>query len=417
VHVREFTKLILVCVAVFTCGLSVQAERLSLESYASNLDSIPIAIMPFTLNGERKITDNEPWKVLAGDLEFSGKFMVNRLPKPDSAYLAQHAIPLYIDGAYVVTGAAVDCECALRDSRTKEKLFSGRYNAESKQVQRIGHQIADQLIEMLFNEKGIFCSRIIAVKDDGSNKNIVLMDWDGTNQKMLTQNTTLNLFPTFVDSVTFLWTSFLRGHPDIYKGTIGGKYAPIASTRAIETSPAYSPIEGKIAFASSRDGNMEIYTCNLDGTGITRLTHAKSIETSPCFSPNGYQIAFTSDRDGAPAIYLIDADGANQHRLSTEGGYQDSPAWSPKGDKIAFHSNTTGKFEIWTINADGTNPFEVTNNVPGSNEYPSFAPDGEHIVFASTREGKTDLYAIKTDGTHLKRLTNTGNIKMPDWSK
>jgi TolB protein len=111
----------------------------------------------------------------------------------------------------------------------------------------------------------------------------------------------------------------------------------------------------------------------------------------------------------------MDTDGANVRRLTYDGNYQDSPAWSPKGDKIAYMSQVSGVFQIVVIQPDGANAVQVTTN-PGNNEYPAWSADGAHIVFSCKTGIKSDLYAIKADGTHLKKLTNTGNVKMPDWS-
>jgi Tol biopolymer transport system component len=42
---------------------------------------------------------------------------------------------------------------------------------------------------------------------------------------------------------------------------------------------------GKIAFASDRDGNYEIYFMNADGTGQTRLTRNSADDYDPVWSP------------------------------------------------------------------------------------------------------------------------------------
>jgi TolB protein len=308
----------------------------------------------------------------------------------------------------------VRVEFRLRDAKSADILAEKKYEGELTQTRTMAHKFADLLVETLFNEKGIYESRMLFVKDEGPKKNIMIMDWDGDAMRQLTVTSTVNVFPSFVDSATFVWTSFIKGHPDIFKGVIGGRGGSMFTSRAIESSPSYSPITGKVAFTSSRDGNMEIYTCDLDGGNLTRLTKTMSIETSPCWSPNGYQIAFTSDRIGAPRIFVMDADGTNVHQLAFEGGYQDSPAWSPKGDKIAYQCLTGGRFEIWTANVDGSGLFQVTT-CPGNNEYPAWAADGNHIAFSSKRGGSSDIYGICADGRRLTRLTNTGNAKMPDW--
>jgi TolB protein len=393
----------------------VNAEKVNLSVYASNLDSIAITVLPFKNTGEAKLAKDEPWKVIANDLDFSGRFTVFRSEKADSVEMVKNNIPLYVDGEFEVFGQYTRVTCALRESKSGSMLVEKKYERDMRHIRSAGHEFANQLVEMLFNEKGIFESRILYVKDDGVKKNIMLMDWDGDNLQAVTANSTINIYPTFIDSMSFLYTSFLRGHPNIYKGVIGGKSVYMVPSRFTDTSPAYSPITGKIAFASSRDGNMEIYSCDFDGSNIKRLTSSRSIETAPCWSPNGYQIAFTSDRAGNPQIFIMDADGGNVHRLYFGGGYQDSPAWSPKGDKIAFHMLSGGKFDVWTAAPDGSKPFQVTS-VPGNNEYPAWAADGDHVAFSSERAGKYDLYGIKADGTHLKRLTNSGKAKMPDWS-
>jgi TolB protein len=392
------------------------AEKVHLESYATNPDSIPIGILPFSAQSDAAIKSNEPWKVIADDLDFSGKFMVVRGQKGDSLVFAQKSVAIYIAGRYTMRGSLVAVDCFLRDARTHEELVEKHYNGEIKFMRGMMHGFSNDMVEMLFNTKGIFHSKLLFVKDEGAIKNIIIMDYDGFNQRQLTSNKSINIFPVFFDSSAFIWTSFIRGHPDLFKGSIAtGKSFALVSSKFVQTSPSVSLIDGKVTFASTRDGNMEIYSCDADGTGLKRLTSTKAIDTSPCWSPNGYQIAFTSDRGGSPQIYVMDADGANTRRLTFEGNYQDSPAWSPKGDKIAYMSMSGGTFEIWTIQPDGSNPVQVTTNA-GSNEYPAWSPDGAFIAFSCHIGNKTDIYTIKADGTHVRKITSSGNAKMPDWS-
>lgn len=122
----------------------------------------------------------------------------------------------------------------------------------------------------------------------------------------------------------------------------------------------------KIVFASNRDGSMQIYVMNADGTGQTRLTNDSSNNDNPRWSPNGAKILFQSDRDNSGSglfdIYLMNADGSGQTRLTTDANDDSAAIWSPDGTKIAFQSLRNGSYyQIYSMNADGSNQLNLTN--------------------------------------------------------
>jgi TolB protein len=55
---------------------------------------------------------------------------------------------------------------------------------------------------------------------------------------------------------------------------------------------------------------------NPDGTGLVRLTDNQFNDASPAWSPDGTRIAFVSERNGHLNIYMIDTDGTNEVRLT-----------------------------------------------------------------------------------------------------
>jgi TolB protein len=73
---------------------------------------------------------------------------------------------------------------------------------------------------------------------------------------------------------------------------------------------------------SARDGNWEVYTINVDGTALQRLTDNGAHDGLPTWSPDGASIAFVSNRGGAWAIWVMNANGSNQRKLfDLPGGY------------------------------------------------------------------------------------------------
>ena len=71
---------------------------------------------------------------------------------------------------------------------------------------------------------------------------------------------------------------------------------------------------------------------------------------APAWSPDGRRIAFASGRDGNFEIYVINADGSRQRRLTRNTGRDVGPVWSPDGRRIAFESN----WQVYVMNADGS---------------------------------------------------------------
>jgi len=118
------------------------------------------------------------------------------------------------------------------------------------------------------------------------------------------------------------------------------------STPAEGTFPG---LNGKIAFASRRDGNDNIYVMNADGTKQTQLTNDPAADYGPAWSPDGSKIAFFSDRDGDFEVYVMDADAKESGvvQLTHNDTFRDDdPVWSPDGSQICFHSNPGATVEL-----------------------------------------------------------------------
>lgn len=205
-----------------------------------------------------------------------------------------------------------------------------------------------------------------------------------------------------------------------------------------DTLPVWSPdLPGgrKLAFASGRDGNAEVYVMNVAGSlnadqcaAQTNLTeNPTAFDSEPAWSPDGTKLAFERQRepDGPREIYVMNADGSLPTPLTNNGAFNADPAWSPDGTKLAFASNRDGNFEIYTMNADQSGePKRLTEN-GAFDGHPAWSPDGMKLAFESEREhdGKHDreIYVMSADGEVDGRApTNLTNYEFfdgePIWS-
>jgi Tol biopolymer transport system component len=125
---------------------------------------------------------------------------------------------------------------------------------------------------------------------------------------------------------------------------------PIAPAAGDDFTPSYSR-DGRIAFASNRSGNFELYIVTPRGK-LTRLTRDGDVELSPAWSPDGRRIAFTRlDRRGNADIWLIDLATRRATKLTSNPADDSDPAFSPDGRQIAFVSDRGALPGIWTMPA------------------------------------------------------------------
>ena len=174
----------------------------------------------------------------------------------------------------------------------------------------------------------------------------------------------------------------------------------------------------KIAFVSTRDGDPEIYTIDIDGRNLQQLTHNDVNDAYPGWSPDGKQIVFNSERDGIREIYIMDSDGKNQKRLTKSEKGKFFPSWSPDGKKIVFFSFETDikKRNIYVMDADGGDIHQITNTAY-VDEGPCWSPDGKYIAFQSNRTGNYQIYKMNADGSNQQNISNNKfNEYWPSWT-
>lgn len=178
-----------------------------------------------------------------------------------------------------------------------------------------------------------------------------------------------------------VWVSlafFLASAPEGFSAVDDSREIRLADT------PSLSPDGSQLAFSWLG----EIWTSNIDGSEIRRLTNNDALDTQPLYSPDGSKLAFVSSRTGARQIFVMDANGESLKQLTFHSEGYSLEDWFPDGNSILatgqrdhFHRDAN---RLIKINASERRSEEILSNAMA--ESPKVSPDGKRILF--TREGE-----------------------------
>ena len=123
--------------------------------------------------------------------------------------------------------------------------------------------------------------------------------------------------------------------------------ALVVAAAATAQSATVPGSNGKLLFQHGSAGNpfgptTQIWTVAASGKHLTRLTTGKAYNGNAAWSPNGKKIAFESTRGGDIDIWVMDANGKHADAVTFSQGYDGNPAWSPDGTKIVFETDRLG---------------------------------------------------------------------------
>jgi len=279
-------------------------------------------------------------------------------------------------------------------------------------------------------------------KESGACDQIYTMTLDGKNVKRIStgygRTTCAYYFPSG-DKILFSSTHESYGgncppEPDHSKGYVWPLYKGydihIADTtgkligRLTQDSLFYdaettiSPKGDRMVITSTRSGDIDLYTCKLDGTDPKRVTKEVGYDGGAFFSQDGKKIVFRASRPTGDQlkeykdllkeglihpksleIMVMESDGSDKKQVTANGKANFAPFFFPNGKRIIFASNMDDpkgrEFDLYAVDEDGKNLERITYS-EGFDGFPMFFNDGKHLVFCSNRNathpGNTNIF-------------------------
>jgi tricorn protease len=205
-----------------------------------------------------------------------------------------------------------------------------------------------------------------------------------------------------------LWTSDLQGK----------NVRRITADVGAESSPAFSPDGKWIAFSAQYEGNVDVYVVSADGGVPRRLTWHPGADVVQGFTADGSAVLFTSNRAVYTTryrqLFTVPVGGGMEQQLPIPNA--DRGSFSPDGKRIAY--NPLGaQYRQWKRYRGGSVSrvwiYDVASHaiekVPQPNTRSNDAGPmwiGDTVYFLSDRDGEFNLYSYDAKGKNVARLTN-----------
>lgn len=165
--------------------------------------------------------------------------------------------------------------------------------------------------------------------------------------------------------------------------------APSRVVLTLQPAPA-DAVSGALTFHSDREGRHRLFTIDLPGGEIRRLTTGRDFhDEDAAWSPDRRLIAFATTRFDARTwdIAVMGAGGTGIRRVTTHLGFDRHPAWMPDGQSVLFSSEQDGTQAVFRAWLDSGLVTRVSPP-PDRALRPSVSPDGGRVAYTTgTRDG------------------------------
>lgn len=285
------------------------------------------------------------------------------------------------------------------------------YRGNPDQLRTWMHDFVNRVIGVVTGIPGPFGTDLTFARKLGpGQKAVYAASMDGFGVRRVSSGGGVSMLPSF--GAGAIWYTRLSPKAMFITNTrVGGRR--IIGGKGITMAPAICG--DRLYFASSRQGNSEIYSANLDGTEVRRLTNSRWIDVSPTCGP-GSKLAFVSDRHGSPQVFTMNRDGSEVKRVTFRGNHNQTPAWCMDANQplIAF-SGRDSNFDIFTVNVETQEYHRITQG-QGDNKDPAFSPDCRILAFTSNRRGASGVYLSGLDGLDQNQVID-GNAETVRWQR
>lgn len=201
----------------------------------------------------------------------------------------------------------------------------------------------------------------------------------------------------------FLYVKKINNNNVIFTADESGNELQLSSANVNSYRPRKNLQANKVAYISSDGSQNQIYTMNIDGSGIQKVTNLIPIagfnmeHVNYCWSTNGSQLIYPN----FDKLYRINADGSGLVSLfqTPNGKFISECVWSKDGNSIVLKVNNSVGYdaEIYVISSTGEVLYSVLSGISGAISGLDMTVDNSKIVYARDISGFQNLEYRRLD--------------------
>ena len=162
---------------------------------------------------------------------------------------------------------------------------------------------------------------------------------------------------------------------------------------------------GTVVFASSRDGNAELYERSPEGQ-LTRLTAHVHDDIHPRYAPDGSAIAWLSDVDGRRQLMVRRGEAPATH-VGEPDRSQHAFAWSPDSASLAVAERDGPSYRLAVHSLNGTEPTIYDYDADPSP--PAYSSDASTLCWTSDGRGHVVVRCARNGGAVYDAVISNGS--------
>lgn len=261
-------------------------------------------------------------------------------------------------------------------------------------------------------------------------QNIYLANFDGSDEKILTDNKGDSILPVFYDNNKKIGFFSTRDNLKVagyvtylpyYYDIANNKMVKITKDPTVNTGVNSSSFQASLTTytESIYQGGInteKLFVKNLDGTNPRQITakesgYVSSIKISPAsefliFSWYGY----SAEKSGVFYVDIKSKEIRNIYNSGSNYAYVYDISSDRKSALIRVEDGSNGTSDLYSINIYNGKPTRLTNSSIAETEA-RFSLDASHAFYLSKRDNKTNIYRVNINGESETALTSDGKVE------